>query len=150
MAAGLTIASSAVGDFARFLNEKFRDDVDAAIAGRSRTIDAVVSPVAVSGAFAEQVSLAGPFGPGNPEPVFVVPNVRVDYAKIVGENHLSCVLVSDTGETARAIAFRAAGEALGATITGSRRIHVAGRIKADTWRGGDAGQFQIVDAAEAV
>jgi single-stranded-DNA-specific exonuclease len=33
-------------------------------------------------------------------------------------------------------------------LTGRGRLHLAGRIKIDDWRGGDAAQFQIVDAAE--
>ena len=149
MAAGLTIDSSAIADFVEFIETYCRDDVDAALMNQVREIDDVIAPSAVSGAFAELIARAGPFGPGNPEPVFALASIRVDRPKIVGGNHVACELVSATGERIRAIAFRAAGEALGALLLGGARFHVAGRIKADAWRGGGAAQFQIVDAAEA-
>ena len=52
-------------------------------------------------------------------------------------------------EVTTAIAFRALGEPLGGLLKSGRRLHLAGRIKADGWRGADAAQFQIADAAEA-
>ena len=75
--------------------------------------------------------------------------MRAKFSKIVGKGHLSVTLVSETGEEIRAIAFRAGGEPLEEILTSGRRIHVAGKIRADDWRGGDAGQLQISDAALA-
>ncbi|HKJ62925.1 MAG TPA: single-stranded-DNA-specific exonuclease RecJ, partial [Hyphomicrobiales bacterium] len=65
-------------------------------------------------------------------------------------NHISMTLMNDTGEAVRAIAFRAEGERLGEMLRSGKRLHVAGKIRADDWRGGDAGQLQISDAAEAL
>lgn len=149
MAAGLTINASAIGAFADFVEAHCKDDVEAALANQVREIEDVIAPSAVSGAFADLIARAGPFGPGNPEPVFVLASMRVDRLKVVGGSHLACDLVSPMGEKVRSIAFRAAGEALGAVLLSGARIHLAGRIKADAWRGGGAAQFQIVDAAPA-
>lgn len=150
MAAGLTIGKSAIADFAEFLNRACKDDVERALLNRSRRIDAVVASTAVTGAFAEMIAAAGPFGPENPEPVFVLTSMRVDRTRIVGEGHLSCDLVSASGESVRSIAFRAVGEPLGDLLASGERLHIAGRIKTDEWRGGGAGQLQIVDAAPAL
>ena len=49
----------------------------------------------------------------------------------------------------RAIAFRAVEEPLEEALKSGKRLHLVGRIKADEWRGGNAGQFQIMDAAYA-
>ncbi len=149
MAAGLTIDASGTTTFGEFLEKRCRADVDKALSMRVREIDAVIAPSAVSAAFAEIIAGAGPFGPGNPEPVFVLPSVRIDRLKQVGVGHLACELVG-ANEQVRAIAFRAGGEPLGALLTGGKRLHVAGRVKADSWRGGSAAQFHIIDAAEAV
>ncbi|MFZ5616489.1 MAG: single-stranded-DNA-specific exonuclease RecJ [Pseudomonadota bacterium] len=149
MAAGLTVAASAIGEFAAFLAEGCAADVERALSVRMREIDAVIAPTAVTGDFAALIAEAGPFGPGNPEPVFALSSMRVERVKAVGAAHLACDLTSDTGETVRAIAFRAAGEPLGALLTAKTRLHLAGRIKADTWRSAGAGQFQIIDAAKA-
>lgn len=148
MAAGLTISETAIGPFAEFLDKTCAADVERALARRIQEIDAVIAPSAVSGAFAELVSKAGPYGPGNPEPVFALSFMRADRVRIVGENHVACELVSESGERVRAIAFRAVDTPLGALLTRGTRLHLAGRVKADHWRGGDAGQFQLIDAAE--
>jgi len=51
----------------------------------------------------------------------------------------------------RAIAFRVAGTPLGQFLveTGGSAIHVAGHLRRDSWRGGNAVQLSIDDAAPA-
>ncbi len=148
MAAGLTVEAARTGDLDAVLDGALRADVDRAIANQRFEVDALVAPSAVSGAFAKSIEQAGPFGPGNPEPVFALAAMGVDSARLVGDAHLACELSAPGGERVRAIAFRAEGEKLGALLKSRRRLNLAGRIKSDGWRGGDAGQFQILDAAE--
>ena len=52
----------------------------------------------------------------------------------------------------RAIAFRAGGTPLGQFLAETRgaTIHVAGHLRRDSWRGGDAVQLLIDDAAPAI
>ncbi len=149
MAAGLTISEDAISEFRDRLIQQLRADVDRARANRKFVTDAVIHSRAVSKPFADMVAQAGPYGVGNPEPVFVLSDMRVAHVTLVGANHLSLALEDRAGEKVRAIAFRAEGERLGAVIRGSDRLHVAGKIRADDWRGGDAGQLQIDDAAPA-
>lgn len=150
MAAGLTISADAVAAFAGFLEATCKDDVERALMDRARLVDGVVAASAVSAAFAELIDGAGPFGPENPEPVFALTSVRVERTRLVGSGHLACEISDAMGERVRGIAFRAAGEPLGEALLKGGRLHLAGRIKADSWRGGGAGQFQIIDAAEAL
>ena len=51
----------------------------------------------------------------------------------------------------KAIAFRAAGEELGKALLKARgaALHLAGRLKLDTWQGREEVQLQIEDAAFA-
>ena len=148
MAAGLTADASRLGELRGFLDSALRADVDRAIAGQRFEIDALVAPSAVSAAFATLIELVGPFGPGNPEPVFAMASMNVENVRIIGDAHLACELIGAGGERVRAIAFRAEGERLGALLKSRRPVHVAGRIKKDDWRGADFAQFQIADAAE--
>jgi len=150
MAAGLTIDAARLAEFGDFLERTLRADVDRAVASQRLDIDALVAPTAVAGGFARMLNNVGPFGPGNPEPVFALASMTVERAKVVGEAHVACDLSGAGGERVRAIAFRAEGEALGALLKSGRRLHLAGRIKADSWRGGEAAQFQIVDAAQTM
>ncbi|MDZ7627532.1 MAG: single-stranded-DNA-specific exonuclease RecJ [Parvularculaceae bacterium] len=149
MAAGLTIDSARMTDFDECLEASLRHDVDRAVAGLHLRIDAILAPGAVNARFARLLEEIGPFGTDNPEPMFVLEGMTADRTKTVGEEHIACDLISATGDKVRAIAFRAAGEPLGTLLTSGRRVHVAGRIKPDDWRGGEAAQFQIADAAGA-
>jgi single-stranded-DNA-specific exonuclease len=149
MAAGLTIKADAIDAFRAFVIDDIRADYDRAVAGRSRRIDAVVGAGAVSRRVAAEIALAGPYGPGNTEPTFVVPDLRADRLKEVGKGHIAATLVDPHGETLRAIAFRAAGEPLEAVLRSGARLHVAGRIKEDDWGGGASAQLHIIDAAPA-
>ncbi len=147
MAAGLTIAETAITEFRAYLNEKLSGAVQSARAAQKFEIDAVVGAPMVSRTFAETIARAGPYGVGNPEPRFALCDIEVTSAKRVGKDHVAATLRDRAGVQIRAIAFRAEGDRLGGALYGRKRLHVAGRIRADAWRGGDAGQLQIEDAA---
>jgi single-stranded-DNA-specific exonuclease len=76
----------------------------------------------------------------------------VAHAEPVGSGHIRCTLADALGPARlKAIAFRCADTPLGqflATARG-RAIHVAGHLRRDDYRGGDAVQFIIDDAAPA-
>ena len=149
MAAGLTVDAENIHALAAALEARLKEAVDTARANRIFLVDAVVAASSVSGALASQIERAGPFGPGNPEPRFALLDMRVGSAKVVGKGHVAATLVSSVGETVRAIAFRAEGEAIGSMLNSGERLHVAGKIRADDWRGCDAAQLQIEDVALA-
>ena len=98
-------------------------------------------------ALAEIIERLGPFGSGNPEPRFALTGARVVNARIVGTNHISCVLTDTGGGRLKAIAFRAADSALGQTLMspGGVPLSLAGRVKLDRWNGDLKVQFQIED-----
>lgn len=147
MAAGLTINRTQLATFTENVQTALTQDVKMALQSQYTQIDAVVAPSAVTGNYARLIAQAGPFGTGNPEPVFMLENVRALYPKLVGDAHIACTLTSDGGDEARAIAFRCSDDAMGEALMSGKRLHVSGRIKVDDWRGGDAGQFQISDVA---
>lgn len=150
MAAGLTAPVANIETVRLRLNEMLSEAVVTARQNRVRNIDGVIAPGAVRKSFADMIEQAGPYGQGNPEPVFAIANLRPDYVKTVGENHISVTFLSDGGDSVRAIAFRAEGEPLGEMLKAGERLHIAGKVRADDWRGGDSGQLHIADAAPAV
>lgn len=150
MAAGLSVAEGQIDQLADYLDRRLEGQVNAALAGRRLEIDAMIGPTAVSRAFADLINRAGPYGRGNPEPVFVLADMRGAGAKAIGKDHLAVSLVSTTGEKLRAVAFRCGEGALAEKLKSGRRLHVAGKVRADDFRGGGAAQFQIVDAADAL
>jgi len=76
----------------------------------------------------ELLERAGPFGSGNPAPVFAFPAHRIEWASVVGERHVRCTLRAGDGSRLRAVAFRAVDTELGSALldAGAWPMHVAG------------------------
>jgi single-stranded-DNA-specific exonuclease len=153
MAAGFTVAAERLEALRAFLVERLGDGIDRERLVPELRVEGALSVAAARGELIDHITRLAPFGAANPEPRFVFPNVRVAHAEPVGNGHLRCVL-ADPLDTARlrAIAFRVAGTPLGNFLAETRGavIHVAGHLRRDSWRGGDAVQLSIDDAAPAI
>jgi single-stranded-DNA-specific exonuclease len=149
MAAGVTLKADRLAPFRAFLEDALRDTVATARQDRSLSIDGAIS---AGGATVELVSLinrAGPFGAGNPEPVFALPAHNVVYADLVGDNHVRVRLRAGDGAFANAIAFRCADQPLGKALLEhrGRTIHAAGCLAVDRWQGAERVQLRLTDVA---
>src|SRR5271167_4906318 len=150
MAAGFTIAAEKFDDLREFLIERLGDGLDRETLVPELGVDGALSAAAAQSELIGHIDRLAPFGAANPEPRFVFPALRVLHTQIVGDDHLRCTL-ADAFDDARlpAIAFRIAETPLGRFLAETRgaAIHVAGHLRRDTWRGGDAVQLVIDDAA---
>jgi single-stranded-DNA-specific exonuclease len=150
MAAGFTVAADRLDDLRAFLVERLGDGL-----GRERlvpelAIDGALSVAGANAVLLDHLDALAPFGAANPEPRFALPGVAVAHVEAVGTGHLRCTLADPTGAARlKAIAFRAAETPLGAFLAAARgrAIHVAGHLRRDTYRGGEAVQLVIDDAA---
>lgn len=151
MAAGLTIEPSRIEALAAFLSEALGSDCAGSSEGKHMTFDGAVSPGGATADLCALIARCGPFGAGNPEPLFAIPAVKANFAAIVGEQHVRCVLTSADGARLNAIAFRALQSELGQTLLNSkgRPLHVAASLKAEEWNGSLRVQAMIRDAAFA-
>jgi len=151
MAAGLTVARDRLDDLTGFLEADLAKSVQTAQAARAFTLDGAVSCGGATAALVDTIAQAGPYGAGNPEPRIAISDARIGFADVVGTGHVRVTLKGASGRPLKAVAFRSADQPLGeALLSGQdRRIHAAGRLKRDTWRGGDAVELHIEDAAAA-
>ena len=153
MAAGFTVAAERLDALREFLVERLGDGLDRGRLVPELRVDAALSLGAAQAELISHIERLAPFGAGNPEPRFVLPAVRVVHTEGVGNGHLRCTLANplDTARL-RAIAFRTVGTPLGQFLAETRgaAVHVAGHLRRDTWRGGDAVQLLIDDAAPAI
>ncbi len=151
MAAGLTVARSALPDLAKFLDDRIAPQLGAAPAVRELGIDAALTPAAATQDLVTMIEQVGPFGAGNALPRFALPGVRVSYAQPVGEGHVRCTLVGQERGRVDAIAFRANQSALGPALLDPARpvLHVAGALRIERYNGRESVRLQIDDAASA-
>ena len=151
MAAGATLARERLGEWRAYLEEALAAPVARARAEASLHIDAAMTAGAATAELAHRLEAAGPYGSGNPEPVFVLPRHRVTDVMAVGADHLRVRAVAGDGAVIEAIAFRAAGKALGEALTRLRGspVHLAGTLGLNRYGGRERAQLRLVDAAEA-
>lgn len=150
MAAGISLRPNDLGAFRAFLAEKLSASVTAARAASALRIDAALTARGASVDLLRNLEKAGPYGAGNPSPVFAFPAHRARYPQIVGKGgHVSFTLTSDDGAKLKAIAFRAAGTALGDTLMrdSDQPLHFAGGLSIDHYQGREQAQFRLTDIA---
>jgi single-stranded-DNA-specific exonuclease len=149
MAAGLTIRPDRTPDFRSFLNTYLRQEQTEAALADAVEIDALITPKAASRGLYEDFQRLAPFGPGNPEPMFALSDVRVEQAMALKGGHIRCILTDGAGGRLKAVAWRAGETELGARLlAGAGAISVAGRLKPDDWQGRNDVQMEIEDAAD--
>jgi single-stranded-DNA-specific exonuclease len=151
MAAGLTVARELLEDALAFLNARLAPQVASAGGARDIVVDGTVLTAGATVDLVETIARVGPFGAGNPEPVFALAGLRVVKADLVGRDHVRCIATDDSGGRVKAIAFRAAEEPFGQMLlkSGGRPLHLAGKLKRDDWNGEKRVQLYIDDVAVA-
>ena len=149
MAAGITIEKSRVGDFRAFLEVEAKERVAGLLADSELEIDGAISAGGATLEFMELIERAGPYGSGNPAPLFVLPNHRLAHTRLVGNGHVSASLTAMDKSTLHTIAFRAEGTAIGDFLHANvgQIVHVAGHLSVNHFNGRRTVQMRIVDAA---
>jgi len=151
MAAGVSIKPGQLGPFRAFLIEKLSLDVTAARAVTALPVDAALTARGATLDLVHALERAGPYGSGNPGPLFAFPAHRARYAQIVGKGgHVSFTLTSEDGARLKAIAFRAANTALGDALLrdADAAFHFAGALSVDYYQGREQVQFRLTDMAK--
>jgi single-stranded-DNA-specific exonuclease len=150
MAAGFSIRRSRLNEFGVFLSSRI---ATAPQVGKVRELiaDAALSAGGAGLPLLGSIERAGPFGAGNPEPLFLLLDMLVVFAGIVGGDHVRIRAVGRDGQGIGAIAFRTGQSALGQALLNAkgRRVHLAAKLKRDDFDGVPKVQLHLEDAAPA-
>ena len=147
MAGGFSIQIENLEKFKNFVFKKFRGVNENIKSERPLLLDSIIAPSAVNLEFYNKVELLSPFGSGNPEPKFVIENVKTVNGKIVGENHVKSVLIGEDGSTIKSIAFNATENNLGGYLLkkNNKSFNIAGKLSLNEWKGQSNVEFIIDD-----
>nr|WP_238938216.1 single-stranded-DNA-specific exonuclease RecJ [Sulfitobacter mediterraneus] len=151
MAAGLTVAEDKLEAAMERLGELLAKQ-GAHLAGPADlSVTGLMMPEAATVELAEMIEQAGPFGSAAPAPRYVFAEMKIFFAKRVGESHLKISFGDGLGAKMDAIAFGAFDGPLGPALENHNgaRFHLAGRLDINTWRGRQTVQLRLEDAAQA-
>lgn len=151
MAAGLTVAEDMIEPAMARLSELLEKQGAHLGGPGDLKITGMLMPDAATVELIEIVEHAGPFGAGAPAPRYVFADMRILFAKRVGENHLKLSFGDGIGIKMDGISFGAYDTALGPALEhhDGKRFHLAGRLEINEWRGRRRVQLRLEDAAEA-
>jgi len=138
MAAGLSLPHAALAEFEQLFREHALASLDAALLQAELLSDGALAPHELDHRHAEALRLAGPWGQGFPEPLFDG-EFEVLQWRLLKERHLKLSLrCAGRGEPLNAIHFNGwRGDEPGC------RVHIAYRLVADDYRGGEAVQLVV-------
>jgi len=151
MAAGLTVRRDRLGELRAALELALQAPVEEARRDRGLVLDGALAAAAATPETLRAIEAAGPFGAGNPEPIFALPRHRVTDVAVVGVDHVRLRAVSGDGRAVEGIAFRAAGRPLGQGLRALQGsvAHLAGVLAIHRYGGRERVQMRILDAAPA-
>ncbi len=137
MAGGFSIDMSNLEKFKEFVFRKFKNINEDLSQLKPLFLDSKISPSAVNLEFYEKVNMLSPFGSGNPEPRFIVEDLKSINSKVVGERHIKSVLIGSEGTSIKTIAFNAVDNELGAYLLKKNKkiFNIAGKLSLNEWRG---------------
>ncbi len=147
MAGGFSINISNIDRLKKFIINKFKNLNKQLLIKKTLFLDDRIAPSAVSLDFFNKINVLSPFGSGNPEPKFIIENLKSVNSKIVGDNHIKSVLVGPEGSNIKTIAFNAASNELGAYLLKNNKssFNIAGKLSLNEWRGQKNVEFIIDD-----
>ena len=147
MAGGFSLKIENIDIFKNFVFKKFKGINENLKNEQPLLLDSIIAASAVNLEFYNKVALLSPFGSGNPEPKFIIEDVKTINGKIVGEKHVKSVLVGGDGSTIKSIAFNATENDLGGYLLkkNNKSFNIAGKLSLNEWRGQSNVEFIIDD-----
>ena len=146
-AGGFSIKIDNINKFKDFVFKKIRSLNEELKSEKPWFLDCIIAPSAINLDFYNKVALLSPFGSGNPEPKFIIENVKTINGKIVGEKHIKSILIGEDGSTIKSIAFNATDNVLGSYLIkkNNKSFNIAGKLSLNEWRGQSNVEFIIDD-----
>jgi single-stranded-DNA-specific exonuclease len=152
MAAGVTLKRERLEAFRAFIEATLAEPVARARKNAGLCIDGLLTAGACAPPLVEAFEKAGPFGAGNPEPVFALAEHRITEVSPFGADHLRVRVRAGDGAKLELVSFRSAQTALGQALLGQAkgaRAHLACALSLDHWGGKPRVSARLVDMALA-
>lgn len=126
MAAGFSIDPEKIVELSAYFDKKFKNDYRQILANNVSNFDGYISLASINTDFVNMLEQLGPFGTGSNQPRFLIKNVKIIKANIVGGEHISCFLGEgrESKTSIKAIAFKAIDNAIGEILLSNKNFNL--------------------------
>ena len=147
MAGGFTLKKENISKFRDFLIKNFEKSKIDLSKNTNLYLDSTIAPSALNEDFYDDINCLAPFGSGNNEPKFVIENIKVISASVVGNNHIKSILSGKDGSVFGAFVWNGKNSSLEPFLNKDykKRINIAGKMRLNHWRGKRKVEFIIED-----
>lgn len=138
MAGGFTVEEKKLQDFCDYIVEEFSKKPDVFSKARDLPIDSIISLSSINSQLVEMINRIQPFGNANPSPRFILYDVAVVSASIVGQEHVVAIVnefrYNKSNIAQKTILFKGAGTELGQTILSSigKKVNLVGYLQVNS------------------
>ena len=147
MAGGFTIEENKIEVFKDFINKRFSKIQNKLSKKNNIFFDSKISPSALNESFFSEINLLSPFGSGNPEPKFVIENLKLIKSSVVGDKHIKSLFSGPDGSVVQSVTFNAIKSDLESYLLSkkSNKINIFGKLSLNEWKGQKKVEFIIDD-----
>ena len=110
-------------------------------------LDSLILPTALNDEFYKNIEILCPFGTGNPEPKFLIEDLKLVNSNIVANQHIKAIFYSKSNTVVKAIAFNSVGTILESYLIKNNKstMNIAGTLISNNWNGKSNIEFVIND-----
>ena len=144
MAAGFTLKNDNLNNLKDFILRDFK------YKNKNLTFnsiyDAEISLSAIKNELVQEINQLKPFGYENPQPIFLIKDLKILKIKILKNKHISLILKPKIGRSIQSICFNCLNTSVGNhLISYKQNIHVIGLIQENNWNNKKILQLNIKD-----
>ena len=152
MAAGVTVTNEKLVEFINFFEAFVSKNKKKNSSLNFLNIDAAISINGINDKLIKEINSIGPYGSGNPRPIFVLKSIKILKPLIVGDSkkHISFIASERSGQSIKCVAFQCVDNKLGKTILSDYKnnsFHLAGYLKKSKWKNKDYFELIIADVS---
>ena len=147
MAGGFLVSIDKIEAFNEFLVKKYNNLNIKNDNFKNLYLDSLIMPTALNNEFYKSIEALSPFGTGNPEPKFLIENLKLANVNIISDKHIKAIFYSKTNDVVKAIAYNSVGTILESYLMKNNKsfMNIAGTLISNYWNGKNNIEFVIND-----